>query len=116
MKLFLTIAGVAAVITMLLGGNSPNSFIHATPGDNSLILIKSGTGRGSIYLESEEKLSNENRVAIKTQEGSLLTLRAEAAPGSRFAGWSGVCKGQASSCTIIVGSQTQITAEFNLIR
>lgn len=116
MKLLLAIAGVVTIVTMIIGGNSSHSFIHVTPNDNSLILIKTGTGNGSLFLELGEKLSDENRISIKKQEGSKVTLRAEAAPGSRFAGWDGPCKGQASSCTIIVGSQTQITATFNLIR
>jgi Divergent InlB B-repeat domain len=116
MKLLITAAGVTAIIAMLIGGSSKNSLNHVTPAQNSLILIRCGSGKGNIFLTSGEKLSDGNRFSIKKQEGSKITLRAEAASGSRFVGWEGPCKGQASSCTIIVGSQTQITATFNAIR
>lgn len=115
MKLLIT-AGIIAIIAMLIGGNSQNSFIHATSDDNSLIMIKSGSGKGNIFLTSGEIFSDANLASVQKQEGSKITLRAEAASGSRFAGWEGACKGQARSCTIIVGSQTQIIAAFNLNR
>ncbi|MCI0417477.1 hypothetical protein L0222_32325 [bacterium] len=119
MKLLLTLAGVTAVIAMLIGGRSPNSFILATPRDNSIMVIKSGTGKGTVYSESAENLCDENcdgPVSIPMQEGSLMTLKAEAVPGSEFAGWAGPCKGRVRSCTVIAGSQTRVTAKFNLIR
>ncbi len=116
MKLLITAVGVTAIIAMLIGGSSKNSFIHAIPDENSVILIKGGSGKGNIFLTSGQKLSDANRISLKMQEGLKITFRAEAASGSRFVGWEGPCKGQASSCTIIVGSQTQITATFNVIR
>jgi len=48
MKLLLTLAGVTAIIAMLIGGCSPNSFIFATPRDNSMMVIKSGSGKGTV--------------------------------------------------------------------
>ena len=43
--------------------------------------------------------------------GTQLTLNAVADVGSRFVRWNGAC-GQASTCTIVVGPITTISAEF----
>lgn len=45
--------------------------------------------------------------------GTLVTLKAKAAKGSRFAGWSGACKGK-QSCKITVSGDAAVKAKFAL--
>ncbi len=45
-------------------------------------------------------------------DGTTVTLTATAAPGSRFAGWSGACAGTAGTCQVDVIAATNVTAAF----
>ena len=46
------------------------------------------------------------------ESGTPVTLTAEAGAGSTFTGWSGVCTGQSSLCTVTMDSNRSVTATF----
>jgi hypothetical protein len=46
--------------------------------------------------------------------GSTIALSVTASPGSVFAGWSGACSGN-GACTVVAGSDTLVTAQFDLL-
>jgi len=51
------------------------------------------------------------RCKAKIASGAKLTLRASAARGYRFAGWSGACRGL-HACTLHPDAAVRITAAF----
>jgi hypothetical protein len=80
------------------------------PSGYSIAVLKSGTGTGSVVsapagincgIDCEEAYGS----------GTLVTLKAAAAYGSTFVGWSGGCAGT-SSCIISANSAVTVTATF----
>ena len=43
-----------------------------------------------------------------------MTLTASASGGSTFAGWSGACSGQGTTCTVLMDSARDVSAQFSL--
>ena len=78
-------------------------------------LIKSGSGTGSV-TSSPSGLSCTTGCGVASASfasTSAVTLVAQAASGSTFAGWSGACSGT-GNCTIPAGSSSaNVTASFN---
>ena len=44
--------------------------------------------------------------------GTTVTLKAKAAKGSRFSGWSGACKGRRSTCKVEANDDVRVKAKF----
>ncbi len=78
-------------------------------------LSKAGTGTGSVSsspsgLSCTASCSGASASFAST---SAVTLTAQAASGSTFAGWSGACSSTSSSCTIPAGtSSANVTASY----
>jgi hypothetical protein len=81
-----------------------------------LRVAKAGTGQGTVFLSPA--LSQSSCTASCAAEfilGTRVKIRPAAAPGSRFAGWSGACRGT-RSCTIRMHSARWVTAIFNQVQ
>jgi hypothetical protein len=72
-------------------------------------VLKQGSGAGTIRSES---LDCGRQCALDAHFGDRETLVAEAAPGSTFTGWRGVCS-QAPRCSVAVGPVTTVVAVFD---
>ena len=82
----------------------------ATP-QRSLTLAKTGSGTGSV-TSSPVGLNCGGICSASFDQGAKVTLSAEAAPGSEFAGWSGACSG-VENCEVTMGGDRAIGASFS---
>lgn len=78
----------------------------------TLEVIKSGNGSGTIVSEPLGINCGDNCLA-QYQEGMSITLLATANVDSVFGGWLGGCFGNEPRCTLILNSNSQVTAIFN---
>jgi Divergent InlB B-repeat domain len=87
--------------------------IKSSVRDESSALVVSTAGSGSGTVSSQPAGIDCGAVCTaKSPEGTVVTLTAAAAAGSRFAGWSGGCAG-VGPCTVEIGeSQSSVGAEF----
>jgi len=95
--------------------NMTASFNTTVSGTRTVSLSKSGTGTGSVTsspagLSCAADCAN---ASTSFASNTAVTLVAQAASGSTFSGWSGVCSGT-GTCTIPAGSSSaSVTASFN---
>jgi len=61
------------------------------------------------------KKAHAETCTAKVPYGKSVTLQAQPCPGSYFAGWGGACSGKQATCTVTVKSDTNVTADFELI-
>lgn len=81
-----------------------------------LTLSKSGTGAGTINSTPGglSCLADCGVASASFPSNTAITLTAQAATGSQFAGWSGACSGTSSACALAAGtSALNVTATFN---
>ena len=77
---------------------------------------KSGAGAGNVTSSPSglSCLTDCGVASASFASNTAITLIAQAATGSQFAGWSGACSGISSSCTLAAGtSALNVTATFN---
>jgi hypothetical protein len=113
MKLLLGISGAFSIIAMLVGGFSHDTFVLEKPEPNSILISKTGSGKGIIRVVPEgicDLQCNNSKFSIA--EGSVIKLIAEPHSNSDFQGWSGACRGESRECIVIVGTNSQIAANF----
>lgn len=79
-------------------------------GQANLQLSKLGTGAGRVF-STNGVLECGDVCYTSFDEGSGVTLKAEAAPGSVFVGWGSACTGTAD-CQLLLTSNARVTAEF----
>lgn len=109
-------AGAASsCIVSMDSARSVAASFTAVPVPRLITLSKSGTGTGSV-TSSPSGLSCTagcGNASGSFASNTAVTLVAQAASGSTFAGWSGSCTGT-GSCTIAAGtSSASVTASFN---
>ena len=71
---------------------------------------KKGNGSGTI-TSSPAGIKCGQKCSHKFAFGAKVTLKAKAAKGSTFAGWSGGCKGK-KSCKVTADEALSVTAKF----
>ncbi len=109
-------SGATAQCTVSMGSSQSvtASFVSA-PTTRLVTLTKSGSGTGSV-TSSPAGLSCAAECGVASSSfasNTTVTLVAQAASGSTFAGWSGACSGT-GNCTIAAGtSSASVTASFN---
>lgn len=81
---------------------------------NKLTVAKTGKGKGKV-TSSPRGISCGKSCSHGYAYGTSVTLKAKAARGSRFAGWSGACKGR-KSCKITANDSLTVKARFVLQR
>lgn len=79
---------------------------------NTVAVTKSGRGKGKV-TSSPNGIACGKACSHGYADGTPVTLEAKAAKGSKFAGWSGACKGR-HSCTITPDGNVSVRAKFVL--
>jgi uncharacterized repeat protein (TIGR02543 family) len=77
----------------------------------TLAVTRAGSGGGTV-TSTPAGITCGGDCAEDYREGTAVTLTATPASGSVFAGWSGACSGQASTCSVTMTSDQSVTATF----
>jgi len=86
-----------------------------TPVTYTLQLTKSGTSSFGTVTSTPTGLTCGTTCSSATATfaaGQSVVLTASPATGRRFSGWSGGCRGAASTCTVVLRANTSVTATF----
>lgn len=76
--------------------------------------IKAGTGGGSIDVSAPQgAMSCTGSCSSQYPAGTTIRLTARPAPGAVFGGWSGLCKGRKTSCSLRLRAAGSVQATFN---
>lgn len=86
--------------------------LDTTTTSYALSVARSGSGSG-IVTSSPSGIDCGSTCSGNFAASSSVTLTAQAATGSTFAGWVGSCSGSASSCTVSMVAPRSVTATFN---
>jgi Divergent InlB B-repeat domain len=81
--------------------------------DYTITITTSGNGTGTI-TSNPAGISCGSGCTMSYPGGTLVTLTATAASGSRFVGWNGGCSGTAP-CTVVGNSALTVGASFNVL-
>lgn len=84
-----------------------------TTSDVELVVTKAGTGSGTV-ASTPAGISCGDNCKASFAQGSKVTLIAEAAADSEFAGWSGACEGSVAACEVSLDAAANVTATFTL--
>jgi hypothetical protein len=103
------IASAPEPITVGVGGSAQNTCPNYT-----LSLQTAGTGTGSVN-SSPAGIECGATCSHAYPDGTIVTLTAAPAVGSRFAGWSGGGCSGSDPCQVTLGSDTSVTATFTLL-
>ena len=79
----------------------------------TLSYVKAGTGNGTVAFSPQGNPAGDCSFTCSRTfvERTRVTVRAAAAPGSVFTGWSGACKGK-RTCSVTMSSARSVTATF----
>ncbi len=77
---------------------------------NTLTVSKSGRGKGKV-TSSPGGIACGKACTHRYAYGTVLTLKAKAAKGSKFSGWSGACKGS-RHCRVTTNDNVRVRAKF----
>jgi hypothetical protein len=107
--------GTGTCAMVLTDNRSMTATFTAVPGANFVLSIgKFGGGQGTVSSNTGG-INCGSTCATSFPAGTVVTLTASAAPGSRFSRWSGVAGcGTAPTCTVTLNSLTTPSAEFFL--
>ena len=83
----------------------------ASPQPRSLVVAKAGAGAGTVS-SSPDGIDCGSACSAIFQLGTVVTLSANPAAGSTFAGWSGGGCSGSGSCQVTLGADTTVTATF----
>lgn len=116
--------------TVLTGATTPDHGLFWSPGyqdtqgaayvfrgslpQESLSVSKAGAGRGTV-TSTPSGIECGPTCSAQFDAGQRVSLRAMAAKGSRFAGWSGGGCGGTGVCTVTMNAAVHVTATFRLI-
>ena len=78
-----------------------------------LQVSKTGSGNGTVVSTSPAGIDCGTDCSEEYNQDQLVTLKATAAAGNSFAGWSGACAGT-GSCQVTMNAAKTVTATFNV--
>jgi Uncharacterized protein conserved in bacteria len=88
------------------------SFTYTQPPKQTVKVHRSGNGSGKV-TSSPKGISCGKTCSHQFVFGTKVTLKAKAAKGSSFAGWTGACRGR-SACKVTANEALSLTAKFTL--
>ena len=106
--------GSSSCVVTLSASEQVTAVFNSTIVQNTDLLSVSlaGTGTGTV-TSSPAGIVCPPTCSAKFTVGSQVTLTATAGSNSSFAGWSGACSGNSTTCTVTLSSNAQVTATFN---
>lgn len=104
-------SGTASCVVSMVAARSVTATFTATR--HTLTVRQSGSGTGTI-TGKPAGLSCSGECSALQLAASTITLKAKAASGSRFMGWTGACRG-VSTCTVKMSADTTVGAIFEKI-
>src|SRR5438552_3797650 len=101
----------SGTVTVLLG-NGNGTF---GPGSlTTLSVVLAGTGHGTVTSsETPPQINCGTTCSASYSTGTVVTLTAQAAAGSTFAGWSNCDTVSNTTCTVTMNASRSVTATFN---
>ncbi len=90
---------------------SVTATFNSTSNNFTLTVSKAGTGSGTV-ISKPAGINCGATCSASYANGTMVTLKATAASGSTFAGWSGACSGT-GNCTVTMNQAQSVTATFN---
>ncbi|HYD41728.1 MAG TPA: lytic polysaccharide monooxygenase [Anaeromyxobacter sp.] len=106
-------SGTAATCTvsMTAARSVTASFNTSTSTSYALSVTKAGTGGGTVY-STPAGITCGASCSASFPSGTVVTLVADVAAGSTFAGWSGACTGNAT-CVVTMTQARSVSATFD---
>jgi predicted carbohydrate-binding protein with CBM5 and CBM33 domain len=106
-------SGTAATCTVSMTAARSVTATFNTSGTTSypLSITKGGTGGGTVY-STPAGITCGSACNASFPSGTVVTLVADVAAGSSFAGWSGACSGT-GPCTVTMSGARSVSATFN---
>jgi hypothetical protein len=74
-------------------------------------LVVKTAGSGSV-VSAPAAIDCGKTCSAKVTQGARLTLTAAPATGQKFTGWGGACSGTSLTCSVVIGKDTQVQANF----
>ncbi len=106
-------SGTGTCSVALNAATTVTATFTSTPSTYTLTVSKGGTGSGSVD-SSPAGISCGATCSASYAANTAVTLTAAPAPGSTFGGWSGGgCSGTQSTCTVTLGANVSVSAQFN---
>lgn len=91
---------------------SVNESLSVTANFASLFnLVVKTAGSGSV-VSAPAAIDCGKTCSAKVTQGTRLTLTAAPATGQKFTGWGGACSGTSLTCSVVIGKDTQVQANF----
>jgi hypothetical protein len=104
-------SGTATCTVVMSAARSVTATFNST-GTQTLTVTKSGTGSGTV-TSSPSGINCGSTCSYAFSSNTSVTLRASAAAGSRFTGWSGGgCSGTKTTCTVRLNTAASVNATF----
>ncbi|HYL86635.1 MAG TPA: hypothetical protein VE263_20590 [Candidatus Angelobacter sp.] len=94
-----------------LGGNTTVIDGSAAPTSHILVVELAGSGSG-IVMSNPSGINCGNSCSAGFAPGTMVSLTASPASGSRFSGWSGSCSG-VGACTVTMNADEAVTSTFD---
>lgn len=91
-----------------------NEACGSTPSDYTITILETGTGTGMV-TSTPAGINCGTTCSAGYPAGTLVTLTATPASGSRFAGWSGGGCSGTSTCTVVGNGAVAVTATFSVV-
>jgi predicted carbohydrate-binding protein with CBM5 and CBM33 domain/uncharacterized protein (DUF2141 family) len=106
-------SGTAATCTvsMTAARSVTATFNGSTSTSYALSVTRSGTGGGTVY-STPAGITCGTACTASFASGTVVTLVADVAAGSTFAGWGGACSGT-GPCTVTMSQARSVSATFN---
>ncbi len=101
------------VASVLQSGAQTYLPLDSTVQNYALSVARGGTGSGTV-TSAPAGINCGSTCSASYAAGTQVTLTAQAASGSSFAGWGGACTGTSSSCSVTMSAARSVTASFNV--
>jgi hypothetical protein len=103
-------SGTGQCVVTMNSNITVTATFDTAPAPVTLTVNKAGTGTGTVTSDPAG-INCGGDCSESYVQGTVVTLTATAAAGSRFTGWSGPCSGT-GTCTVTMNSETTATATF----